>query len=196
MRDIDIRSNIKDSLLYKYYHDGESRVVEEMTLPVAKARIDMAVINGHLHGFEIKSASDTLQRLPSQLIAYSKVFDYLSVVTEEKYHKKVLDILPDWVGLYVCSTKNGECKIKQIKSGTLNKSKEGFFIAKLLWRDELIKVLLENNIPFKMKDRNWILAEILSANISLNNLSKTVRAILKKRDTWKTTDTIKYYEEK
>ena len=96
MRDFEIRTHLKTSILKKYYSDINSKVVEELNLPVAKARIDLAVINGYLHGFEIKSASDTLQRLPSQLIAYSKVFDYLSIITEDKYHHKVINILPDW----------------------------------------------------------------------------------------------------
>jgi len=185
MRDFDIRLHLKDSILKKYYSDTNSKVVEELNLPIAKARIDLAVINGHLHGFEIKSASDTLQRLPSQLIAYSKVFDYLSVITEDKYHHKLMSILPNWVGVYVCSEKNGQFIIRKEKAGTLNKEKDGFYIAKLLWREELIDVLNTFNIPFKKKDRNWILAEIVAANIKLPVLSDVVREKLKKRIDWK-----------
>jgi hypothetical protein len=34
-------------------------IVDELGLAHAKARIDIAVINGFVHGFEIKSATDT-----------------------------------------------------------------------------------------------------------------------------------------
>ena len=185
MRDFEIRTRLKTSILKKYYSDINSKVVEELNLPVAKARIDLAVINGYLHGFEIKSASDTLQRLPSQLIAYSKVFDYLSIITEDKYHHKVINILPDWVGIYVCSEIKGEFKIKEIKKAILNKNIEGFYLAKLLWREELIGVLNQFNIHFRIKERNWILAETIAKNIELDVLSDIVRKKLKERITWK-----------
>src|SRR4051812_8660839 len=133
MKDPNIREILKQTELLKYATDPHSKVVEELKLPVAKAIVDIAVINGHFHGYEIKSASDTLQRLPSQLIAYSKVFDYLTVVTEVKYHERILDIIPDWVGLSVCSDKAGQKPITIIKKAKRNYNREGFYIAKLLW---------------------------------------------------------------
>jgi len=183
MHDIDIRLILKSSFLQQYYNDPTSKVVEEMRLPVAGARIDMAVINGHFHGFEIKSASDTLQRLPNQLIAYSYVFDYLTVITEGKYFEKVLNIIPDWVGLSICS--NNEQPIEIIQQSSLNNNRNGFYIAKLLWRNELVDVLNQHQIPFKNKFRNWILCEILSESIDTEALSLMVREKLKIRTDWK-----------
>lgn len=186
MRDIDIRIGLKNTYLNKYYQDSHSKVVEELKLPVAGAIIDMAVINGSLHGFEIKSAVDTLQRLPSQLEAYSKVFDYLTVVTENKHEAKVAALLPEWVGIYVCCEKKGIFKIKKIRQSKQNKNREGFFIAKLLWREEILSILEENNISYKKKDRNWLLCEALSKSMDIKLLSDSVRKKLKARSCeWK-----------
>ncbi|HKO81263.1 MAG TPA: sce7726 family protein [Chitinophagaceae bacterium] len=185
MRDIEIRQLLRSTQLSKYFADSESKVVEELKLPVAQARIDIAVINGHLHGFEIKSAVDTLQRLPGQITAYTKIFDYLSIVTEGKYYQKILDSTPDWISVYTCTEKAGKCKIVQVRSGSKNKNKEGFFIAKLLWREELIEVLTEQKISFKQKERNWLLCEALANNMTVPELSKIVRTKLKQRIDWK-----------
>lgn len=185
MKDPCIRQLLKSTELSKYISDNSSKVVEEMNIPAAKARIDMAVINGHLHGFEIKSASDTLQRLPNQIEAYTKVFDYLSIVTEEKYHERILKIVPEWIGIHVCSEKKGKQKIKTVRVATLNTQKEGFYLAKLLWREELISVLSDRKIKFKKSDRNWLLCEALANNINTPELSDIVRGILKKRTDWK-----------
>lgn len=182
MKDICIRQLLKEKELASYINDDESKVVDELNLPVTKARIDIAVINGALHGYEIKSASDTLQRLPSQIEAYIKIFDYLSVVTEKKYSQKILECIPSFVGLIECSEKKD---IKIIRKAKFNKKKEGFFIAKLLWREEIINTLTEYQIPFKKKDRNWILCEILSSNFNVEDLSKIVRTKLKSRREWK-----------
>lgn len=185
MKDPCIRQLLKDTKLQAYICDTETKVVDELSLPVAKARIDVAVINGAFHGYEIKSASDTLQRLPHQIEAYTKVFDYLSVVTEYKYYQRILDVIPKWVGLIICDEKNGVKTIKQIRKPKLNKNKQGFYIAKLLWREELIDVLNEYQIPFRKKDRNWLLCEALSSNLDIKSVSSIVRSKLKTRATWK-----------
>ncbi|MBS1530117.1 MAG: sce7726 family protein [Bacteroidetes bacterium] len=181
MKDPHIRHLLRQTELLQYLNDPHSKVVEELKVPAAKARIDMAVINGAFHGYEIKSASDTLQRLPSQLIAYSYIFDYLTVVTEDKYYERVLKLIPQWVGLSVCVDNS----VKTIQPSNLNPSKNGFHIAKLLWNEELIDILTALNIPFKKKQRNWLLCEILAHNVEIETLSLIVRNRLKARSDWK-----------
>jgi hypothetical protein len=187
MKDPAIRRLIKATELQRFYDDADSIIVDELSLPVAKARIDIAVINGAFHGFEIKSASDNLQRLPSQIDGYSKVFDYLSVVTEGKYCDRIADLVPSWVGITVCTdARDGDATIR-IREPKLNKSKQGFYIAKLLWRNEILDCLDEFEIPFRKKDRNWLLCEALASNLSLHAISSVVRQKLKQRSEWKST---------
>jgi hypothetical protein len=185
MRDADIRQILKENQLNRYIVDENSKVVRELVIPAAKARIDMAVINGHLHGFEIKSASDTLIRLPTQIDAYSKIFDFLSVITEKKHSSKIYTAVPDWIGLYECSTSNGEKKIEEIRPPSQNDNKVGFHIAKLLWNEELLTVLRALNIKFRRGARNWILAETLAESLDVDTLSRLVREQLKRRKDWK-----------
>lgn len=185
MKDPCIRELLRITELKHYIDDGNSKIVEELSLPVAKARIDVAVINGSLHGYEIKSASDTLKRLPAQIEAYTKVFDYLSIVTEGKYCQKILDFVPEWIGILICDEKNGVKSIKELRKPIKNQNRESIYIAKLLWREELIECLEEYNIKFRKKDRNWLLCQALAANLDTNSISNMVRSKLKKRNTWK-----------
>lgn len=185
MKDPCIRELLRTTELKHYIDDNDSKIVEELSLPVAKARIDIAVINGSLHGYEIKSASDTLQRLPAQIEAYTKVFDYLSIVTEEKYGQKILDFVPDWIGVLICNEKNGVKSINELRKPIKNESRESIYIAKLLWREELMECLEELKIKFRKKDRNWLLCEALSTNLDTDSISAIVRNKLKKRDQWK-----------
>jgi len=186
MRDYTIRQLLRETELSPYLTDNISKVVEELKLPIAGARIDVAVINGSLHGFEIKSAVDTLQRLPYQIEAYSKVFDYLYIVTEGRHYQKVLDILPKWVGLIVCSDNAGICSVRTIRASKKNKLQDGFFLAKLLWKEELISIFREHKIPYKKNSGTWILCEILAEKMEVKNLSAIVRNKLKNRPTdWK-----------
>jgi len=187
MKDPCIRQLLRETELSHYLNDADSKVVEELELPVAGARIDMAVINGSLHGFEIKSASDTLQRLPGQIEAYTKVFDYLSIVTEVKYENKILDYVPSWIGIFVCQEKRGVKSIRQVREPLFNANKDAFYIAKLLWREELIACLTEFSVPFRKKDRNWLLCEALAASFDAETISTMVRTQLKRRLDWKVT---------
>lgn len=53
----------------------------ELTLGTSGTRADMAVLSGaELIGFEIKTDRDSLRRLPGQIEAYSRYFDYVVVV--------------------------------------------------------------------------------------------------------------------
>jgi hypothetical protein len=58
------------------------------------ARIDIAVINGKIHGFEIKSEQDNLERLPSQVELYNNVFDTITIVAAENHFNKLNEIIP------------------------------------------------------------------------------------------------------
>ncbi|HLP52491.1 MAG TPA: sce7726 family protein [Chitinophagales bacterium] len=184
MKDPNIRDILRRTALLSYYNDPHSKVVEEMKLPVAKARIDMAVINGHFHGYEIKSAVDTLNRLPGQIVAYSKIFDFVTVVTENNHYGKVHSALPEWVGICVCSNTGRSEKLTCIREAKINTRKSGFHLAKLLWHNELVEVLTEQEIPFKKKDRSWILCQTLDANLPVTIISDIVREKLKARTTW------------
>ena len=50
-------------------------------------RIDVAVLNGEMCGYEIKSDRDTLERLPFQIEIYSKEFDKLTLVVGRRHEK-------------------------------------------------------------------------------------------------------------
>lgn len=181
MKDPAIRQILKRTQLAQYDKDPHSKIVEEMILPVAGARIDIAVINGAFHGYEIKSASDTLKRLPDQLKSYGLVFDYLTIVTEQKYSQKIIDIIPEWVGVSVCSDMSNENEFQEIKPSLPNKERNGFYIAKLLWKEELMSILIGHDIPFRKSDRAWTMCETLANNLDTDSLSHSVRETLKTR---------------
>ena len=75
-------------------------VVDELGLSHAKARIDVAVINGSVHGYEIKSSLDTLEsRLPAQLELYTRCLEKLTLVCAPRHIERVTSIAPHWCGI-------------------------------------------------------------------------------------------------
>lgn len=70
-------------------------------MPRPSARIDLAVVNGEMAGFEIKSDVDTLGRLDFQVPAFSRFFDRVSIVTTTRHLKEARLRIPIWWGIIV-----------------------------------------------------------------------------------------------
>ena len=58
---IDLEKKLEE---YNLENKHSSKIFEEFRVQHGMARIDFAVINSIMHGFEIKSDLDTLERLP------------------------------------------------------------------------------------------------------------------------------------
>jgi len=59
---------------------------------IGKAVIDMLVINGEIHAYEIKSKSDSLKRLEEQIETYKKHANRVTVVADIKFKDKLLSL--------------------------------------------------------------------------------------------------------
>src|SRR5258705_11381859 len=99
MRDQDIRSALHFDILKLPCHDEETLVIDELGLCEGDARIDIAVVNGTLSGYEIKSSADTLQRLPHQVAVYGRLFDQVTLVSSESHIEKAQGMIPPWWGI-------------------------------------------------------------------------------------------------
>jgi len=102
-RDSDIRRVLLADLSQLYSDKDHDLIVEEFGCN--SAHIDIAVINGALHAFEIKS--DSLDRLPSQIEAYQGVFEYITLVCGRRLMKRARVTIPKWWGLKKAGHKEG-----------------------------------------------------------------------------------------
>jgi hypothetical protein len=64
VRDRDVRQALHRKVLKEHHGDANTLVVDELGLRHGTCRVDIAVVNGFIHGYEIKSDADTLERLP------------------------------------------------------------------------------------------------------------------------------------
>src|ERR1700733_2509791 len=101
MRDIDVRRAVKSHLVAAHAGEIDTRIVEEMGVWSGSVRIDIAVVNGSLSGYELKSERDTLERLPRQVRLYGHVFDFLHLVVGKRHVEKAKAMIPDWWGVKI-----------------------------------------------------------------------------------------------
>lgn len=170
----------------RYLGHTNARAVDELVLMQGKHRVDVAVLHDEFHAFEIKSANDTLDRLPAQQACYNKVFDRITLVVDERHVEHAVNIVPPCWGLIAVSKRDGAATINEIWPARRNFSLDGFSLSQLLWRDEAISILAERNLArgFRTKPRK-ILWKALAEKLALEDLRNAVRETLKSRTDWR-----------
>lgn len=187
MRDRDVRAAVLKMLEIEHNGDEHTRIVQEMGVWSGSVRIDVAVINGELSGFELKSDSDTLERLPLQADIYSKVFDKMILVVGSRHIEKARDYIPPWWGILVATqTQNdAEVVLQAYRQGFTNPEPDPYLVAQLLWKDEALAVLDIYGLA-----RGWRAKKVkaihqrLAQELPFNALADNVRETLKNREQW------------
>ncbi len=186
MGDTEIRKVFLKVLTREYGKDEDTLIIEELGLCQGDARIDLAVINGIIHGFEIKSERDTLERLPMQEKYYNKTLDKVSIIAGQKHIKKIVGVVPNWWGIYEAANEFGELKINEICSPKDNPNIDPNAIVQLLWKNEALDILKSIGLcrGMKNKTRSIIWGHLVSS-LSLDEIKKAVRQKLKSRQHWR-----------
>jgi hypothetical protein len=160
-------------------------IVDELAVCERAARVDIAVINGHLHAYEIKSAKDNLKRLAKQIREYSRIFDHVTVVTTKDHLEGVISIVPAWCGIMVIEP-NPPSAFTVHRVDGINPEVDCHSLAMLLWKDELHALTsgIEMRTGLKNKSRAH-LAECFSSMLPTRAVARAVRETLKQRNTWR-----------
>lgn len=159
---------------------GVTEAVAEFWVPRSQARADLAVIGESMDGFEIKTAQDTLRRLPWQASAYARVFDRCTVVVAAKHQVRVLEMLPEWWGVTVVSV-NRTVAFTEIRAAGSNPAVDAETLVRLLWRDEAMTALTAVGLrPDKRSSRGSLWKDLLE--LPLAELRSVVRRAILQRD--------------
>jgi hypothetical protein len=102
MRDGDVRRVLRDRLAAACAHDENTLLVDALGLCRGTVRVDLAIVNGILKGYEIKSERDNLTRLENQASVYSQVFDTVTLVAAERHLMAAKAIVRSWWGDRSC----------------------------------------------------------------------------------------------
>jgi hypothetical protein len=187
MNDHDIRVNIHKKILMRHHKNNNTLVIDELGLKNGDCRADIAVVNGCLCGFEIKSDSDSLNRLRNQVDIYDAVFDYSTIIVGEKHFPKVMNYISDWWGIQVCTKGSiGGVNFYFERKAQKNLESDPYSIAQFLWKEEVVEILLNKGIGNKeIRRPKAELYQILCSILTKSDLNKMVRQFLKKRTNWR-----------
>ncbi len=187
LNDREMRAAYHRKRLRQFHVNPAAVVVDELGLQHGKCRADIAVVNGHLAGYEIKSDLDSLTRLYSQVDGYSAVFDRVTLVVTERHLQQATELIPKWWGLV--STHRGSrggIHFDTVRRARRNPQVDDFCVAQLLWREEVKDILAGLGVEEKqLRGNRAELYGLLVSRLKARDLRECVRARMKSRLDWR-----------
>lgn len=182
LHDFHIRAALLRELEEKHQHQPGTVIIGELGINHGKNRIDLAVINDTMHGYEIKSDRDTLTRLPRQSQAYALVFDHLTLVASDKHLDSAAALLPQNWGLTRVSHDGEQFHFTPVREAHLNDTPDPRTLLSLLWREETWAILesrsLGKGLKSATRSRMWT---VLEQHLSLPEVQQVVRETMHRR---------------
>lgn len=165
----------------------DTLVVNELGLAHARSRIDVAVINGVIHGFEIKSSQDGLGRLSNQLAVYGQSLQKLTLVVAPRHVDRVMKMAPQWCGvLKILVGRRRGLTFKSIRRPSRNPELDRFVLSHLLWREEVQGILADRGIRgAALRAPRKDLYRKLVDLVSEPELIALIKAAMMQRRTWR-----------
>ncbi len=186
-KDREIRGALKHRLFNDYLECPRAKIIEELGVTNGDARIDVALVHDILHGFELKSDADTLDRLPMQMKMYNLVFDKLTLVVGKSHLYDALRIVPDWWGIVLVKySPDGEMVFCEIRKSSDNPNQDLYSFAALLWKDEALEILGTFGVVkgVRSKTKAFLFTKLVET-VSPQNLKFEVIQKLHSRKNWR-----------
>lgn len=179
--DADIRSALRLSLLSKHADDN-TVIIEELGLCRGRVRVDLAVVNGILHGYEIKSDRDSLHRLGSQIEFYGKTLDRVTLVVGERHLAGAIEMVPNWWGVLEIQMSARKLRFKRLRRSRQNPCRDPRSLVELLWLDDAVALLEERGAAKGIRGKpRCVVWDRICQHFAEDEIAETVRNHIKAR---------------
>lgn len=183
---VDIRLNLREWVECRMGLSPTDVLIDELGFvnrakdkaPDYTYRADLALANGRLVGFEIKSGADTLKRWPDQSQAYLRVFDEVWLCTHGKHLEKAMAITPKQAGVLLVDDYGALAIVREAKK---SKDVDAYDLSGLLWKEELLDLCVLSQIETKSRDTKSVLRLKVSEKLDLDSIRSYVLGRLKVR---------------
>ncbi|MGI2228250.1 sce7726 family protein [Shewanella frigidimarina] len=186
-KDLEIRAAFHRKKLKRQHSDSQTLVIDELGLMHGSNRVDIAVVNGCIHGYEIKSSKDNLLRFNDQLDTYIKTLQKLTLVVAPNHISEVLELAPDWVGIVLAKKgSKGAIHFSTVRKAKKNPDVDALHVAHLLWKEETQELLEKLGVPSRA--RRGTRAELyktLVSKVNIDDLVKDIKVMFETRANWR-----------
>ncbi len=183
-----IRSAFREDLTRIHGKDSNAIIIDELGITHGTARVDVAVLDGSIQGYELKSDSDTLNRLPEQMRVYNTVLDRITLVVGKTHLLAAINMIPEWWGITLAkpSASDGVIRFFSVRDADENPEQDTTAMVSLLWRGEALRILEENNCADGIRSKPRAeLYNRLAELFDRETLREKVRECLAAREGWR-----------
>ncbi|HEV2692702.1 MAG TPA: sce7726 family protein [Verrucomicrobiae bacterium] len=171
---------IREALLLKLERQ-KSRpraVLQELHVHNGKAIADIVTLHSEAHCYEIKGATDRIERITTQGVFYNAVFRRITLVTTECNLQKALKLAPRFWGVIVAITDGACVRFRHFRAAKLNPNFEKQSAIMTLWKSEMLELI--QSAGAERKPRR-LLAQLISETRRELELSMSICELLLSR---------------
>lgn len=164
---------IRHALLQKLMNQASQpkAIIEELRVHNGNAIADIVALYNEAHCYEIKGASDKIERILVQGPYYNSAFRKITLVTTRNHIKKAFDIVPSCWGIILATYSNGNINLSYERGAKINPNFDKQLALLTLWKSEMLRLLEKNKHHRKPRD---FLAQLISQTRKKHELSYNI----------------------
>jgi hypothetical protein len=170
-------ATIREALLRKLERQ-KSRpraVLQELHVHNGKAIADIVTLHSEAHCYEIKGATDRIERITAQGTYYNAVFRRITLVTTECNLQRAVRLAPRFWGIIVAMADGEAVRFRHVRAAKLNPNFEKQSAAMTLWKSEMLELVSE--VGAERKPRR-LLAQLIAETRREVELSMSICDLL------------------
>jgi len=176
-------ARIREALLRKLARQKARprAVLEELHVHNGKAIADVVTLHSEAHCYEIKGATDRIERIAVQGTYYNTAFRRITLVTTERRLRRALKLVPPFWGIMVAVKDGDTIRFRHVRAARLNPRFERQSAAMTLWKSEMLELVSEANAERKPRR---LLAQLIAETQRDLELSTSICDLLLNRRRW------------
>ena len=128
-------------------------VLEELHVHNGNAIADVVTLHSEAHCYEIKGATDHIERIAVQGTYYNTAFRRITLVTTECKLRRAMKLAPIFWGIMVAVEDGDAIRFRHSRAAKLNPHFERQSAAMTLWKSEMLELVIEVGAERKPRRR-------------------------------------------
>ncbi len=176
-------ARIRDALLRELGRQKEPprAVLEELHVQNGSAIADVVTLHSEAHCYEIKGATDRIERIVVQGTYYNAAFRRITLVTTECKLRRALELAPTFWGIMVAIEDEGTIGFRHLRPAQVNPCFERQSAAMTLWKSEMLELV---SVPGAERKPRRLLAQLIAETQHDLELSMSICDLLLNRRPW------------
>jgi len=175
-------ARIREALLRKLTRQKARprAILEELHVHNGGAIADVVTLHSEAHCYEIKGATDKINRIKVQGTFYNTAFRRITLVTTECKLRRAIDLAPPFWGIMIAIEIGDEVRFRHERAARLNPHFEKQAATMTLWKSEMLELVSEKGAERKPKR---LLVQLIAETHRKLELSMSICSLLIDRPT-------------